>query len=1016
MELLESVTNSTRKSSPTRPQHLQLPHGDAHTPTSNPDDILGLDYVPTLPPPPPNSPGTPRNQNETESAARRRNSRTPREGQGSSVALDGSLKPEGDLYDSGSKLGKLGPKVGQPRKDSFGLLTNKAGAGAGADSKEGESRLDFTICMLSTMASVAGGLRSIIAGVALLWLFGRIFMTTTIALHAVLDCIACRLLLHKGKVFKRWSVPLLAFHSVVDMAVNYLYVLSCQVVFVGFLVEPDGTTCDDWVGLYRTLETLTGVCWFVICCRFAVFVLTSMYMLLNSGKIKSCRRQANKKRINAALEEFCHDGKDMGKHVKPLKAVWTLSSILAVSWALASIIGCVRYIFLVNPPNGSGGDIRSCDPLDDSACVLPFPSNFYLNEDASTDTGFRVQIDGFSLPITKSGEFVDPSVINELDGFSTIAPILFYLEGLREGGGKGVDEGSGLPTADTLEDSLTSKSTTLLIDVDAMELVPHFSRLSLEKQEKPILTIQAASPLKHSNHYAVALVNAADADGALLPRSPGLVKLVEENDDSSSLPRSDLFKNTLLPALYSAAPWITPADTLPDNIQMLFDFSTISENSQLGKLRKVRDTTVSMLNSPTFEWTDGPEGNLKTNKIVNHDCSVPGNFIARTVHLQLSIPWFLEKYGSGHRGATLDSAKVLTGVTEETGNLKFIVEIPCSLEAAATSSFSGRELSSVVQYGHGLFYSREELISDTKFLHRMADENGYLLIAADWRGMSMFDLPIIARVLLADPSLFQATLDNLIQGYASMLCMLHYTQTSMLTELPSFLHFNGQPVPVDPDFEVTFYGISQGGILGGGYNALMGSTNLLKRSVLGVPGTPFALIMGKSADFEVFNNIMLLNFYSERDIRIMLSLIQMAWDTVEAGGLLAPPVAETPPPVLIQAGLGDAEVPTMAAEILARSYGAKTLPGNPRDVYGIPRVGAAAGSQVGPRCAYTEVLYEKEYGELPEGDETPDFNNVHFCVRLDSALQEQIVEFINEGVIVDPCEIDSCIRTKAWCL
>ena len=117
-----------------------------------------------------------------------------------------------------------------------------------------------------------------------------------------------------------------------------------------------------------------------------------------------------------------------------------------------------------------------------------------------------------------------------------------------------------------------------------MELVPHFSRLSLVTQEKPVLTVQAASALKHSNHYAMVLVNAADADGALLPRSPGLVKLML-GDDSTSL-RSELFKTVLLPALYSAAPWIVPADTLPDNVQMLFDFTTISESSQLGKLRK----------------------------------------------------------------------------------------------------------------------------------------------------------------------------------------------------------------------------------------------------------------------------------------------------------------------------------------------------------------------------------------------------------------------------------------------
>ena len=177
LELLESVTNSGRKTSGTRPQHLDLPLGDAYTPNPDSDDILELDYVPKLPPPPPNSPGSPQNQNETESAARRRNSRTPREGNQSAAEMDGSLKLEGSIYDSGSKLA---PKGGQPRKDSFGLLSNKAGAGVGADSKEGESRLDFTICMISTMASVTAGLRSVIAGAALLWLFGRVFMTTTI--------------------------------------------------------------------------------------------------------------------------------------------------------------------------------------------------------------------------------------------------------------------------------------------------------------------------------------------------------------------------------------------------------------------------------------------------------------------------------------------------------------------------------------------------------------------------------------------------------------------------------------------------------------------------------------------------------------------------------------------------------------------------------------------------------------------------------------------------------------------
>ena len=206
--------------------------------------------------------------------------------------------------------------------------------------------------------------------------------------------------------------------------------------------------------------------------------------------------------------------------------------------------------------------------------------------------------------------------------------------------------------------------------------------------------------------------------------------------------------------------------------------------------------------------------------------------------------------------------------------------------------------------------------------------------------------------------------------------------------------------------------------MGAGYNAMMGVTQLLKRSVLGVPGTPFALIMGYSTNLEGFKRAMLLNFYNNRHVKVMVSLCQMGWDTVEAGGLLAPPINEPLPPVLIQAGFGDAEVTTVAAEILARSYGAKLLPGNPRPVFGLDVVQPAnelsVDDEPGPRSAITEIMYTKEYnqGRL---DGKINFNNVHYCVRQDSALQKQIVQFVSKGIIIDPCENDNCIRQQAWC-
>ena len=83
------------------------------------------------------------------------------------------------------------------------------------------------------------------------------------------------------------------------------------------------------------------------------------------------------------------------------------------------------------------------------------------------------------------------------------------------------------------------------------------------------------------------------------------------------------------------------------------------------------------------------------------------------------------------------------------------------------------------------------------------------------------------------------------------------------------------------------YGISQGGILGAGYAALLGSSDIIDRSILGVPGTPISFILSRSGDFSIYNKIMLFNFYNNRHIRIYLSLFQMAFDSVGASGHLA---------------------------------------------------------------------------------------------------------------------------------
>ena len=49
-----------------------------------------------------------------------------------------------------------------------------------------------------------------------------------------------------------------------------------------------------------------------------------------------------------------------------------------------------------------------------------------------TATSYHVAFPSNALPLRKGKERMDPSFANGLDGFSTMGPILFYMEGLKE--------------------------------------------------------------------------------------------------------------------------------------------------------------------------------------------------------------------------------------------------------------------------------------------------------------------------------------------------------------------------------------------------------------------------------------------------------------------------------------------------------------------------------------------------------------------------------------------------------
>lgn len=868
-------------------------------------------------------------------------------------------------------------------------------------------------------------------------------------------------------LFKRLVIALASLLDIVLFGYAYpqLWKLLNQIVFTEF----DGTTVVEWTREQQSVQVLQLLGYKVVVMRLLWGVVR-----IGSACTKCCGGGSPTRNNNSTscccdpcgrwcillrtLSAACYAA-TCGRRVIPWKAhtvrriqntlrrilnVACLAAVLVLSSCLYSAI--IHWLVWPEPismntslttalstattADATNVTALGCDPLDETECSLPFPSFHFMRRDSSTETGWRVNLQGKLLPLLKGGIPMDPHFLNELDGFSTMGPILFYLEGMKEAHEADLS-GTRTPRLQgpaNLADSLTSQSITLLLDVNASALIAHSAEIDYLDPINPLVLIFPAQPLQHNNHYAVAVINATDGNGDRILPTPGMQALFDPGSNIFAMEsdRRERYQTQVFPVLQQAVPWLAASfsreGTPPDSLQLLFDFVTVSETSQLGPVRHVRDAALAHI---VNDWNGDWSPHVRVNRLIEQSEKCDSNDgqssdLARIVHAELDVPWFLTGFGPGQRAAFLDADAVRYSQPTTIGVAKFMVGIPCSARAAALGLSGGKPIRAIMEYGHGLFFTREEALD--RFLLQMANDEGYAITAMDWRGMSAYDLPYVAKTLLSKPRLFQAVRDNLIQGYANKYALQHFSQNGMLStgwfDFASSYTSDTRRVPTldnQPPVPV-FYGNSQGGILGAGYAALSGATGLIKRAVLGVPGTPFALIMTRSLDFTGYDKLLLLNFYNNRNVRIFLAMAQMGWDSLEGSGVLATPVKEPIPPILMQAGLGDAVVPTIAAEALARGFNASILSSNPRSsIYGVSQKVPGKQQELTPQATLTELMYQTEDASLPMDDNFPPKNYVHVCVRRDKMMIKQVSEFINSGHVIDPCEQDGCKRLTARC-
>lgn len=616
------------------------------------------------------------------------------------------------------------------------------------------------------------------------------------------------------------------------------------------------------------------------------------------------------------------------------------------------------------------GEFSDCDPLSYEYCALPYPSMFYTREDASSPTGYRVHLGETTLPVTHQGLQPSPKYLNELDGFSPMGPLLAQFPNMVL---------DGVPGQDDIAASVADGSSIVLIDAETGVRQPIWAELDVSGEYvsgNEFLMIRMATPLTNGKRYVVGIRRLKDSSGAVIPASTGYAAMRDgtPTDNGDIEGRRDAYE-----AIFGT---LEQDGWSRGETQLAWDFVVGSKEGITGRATMVRDDAIARMgdSGPAYTITridDGADG-----AGYNED-------IFRVVQGTFTAPLYTNEDAAG------------TFLTRDENGLPYYngdIEVPFTVLIPRTAHDDPRRLP-MMQYGHGLLGDQDEIYAG--YLGEMANRYGFVVFAVNWTGMKHDDAAAIQLMIVQDIGDFAMIPERTHQGFVEFVAAERMMRGGMVSD-PAMAFAVGDAAPtgiLDPS-QVWYYGNSQGGILGGAYIALNPS---IPRGVLGVPGTPYSLLLSRSADFTPFFGLMQAVYYDQRDISFFMAWMQNLWDSGDGAGYAnfvnADPLDGVAHQVLIQDAVGDAQVTTLGAQNMARAYGAAQVTDTPyRDIYGVP---VEASGYVGSAIAE----YFHNTPDVPYTNVPPDSAyDTHESTRRTLPAQDQMIHFLSTGEVVNYCD------------
>lgn len=689
------------------------------------------------------------------------------------------------------------------------------------------------------------------------------------------------------RTYSRFSVISLIVWNFIDTVLT-IVILAISVGSALFLfTDVDGVVEGCWEAEYASAIASTIFCGIAVICDISSFFIGIRYYILSARLAvmpeppsMACVRETELESGIPAPDQ--NDGTSTDKRVHlccRIKDPWCFRYTLT-----AGVLGSVLIVSVIYLSMSLHDELRSryyegestasyadCDPLVPKACMMPFPSSYWLKKDSSAPSGYRVRIGSSSLPYIKKGFHGNPDALNRQDGFSVSAPILWHLDSIVE---------SQLVPPTDVNRSLMINSTTLLINAETSALHPHFSELDyLDTNTDRVAYSMPATALEFNNTYVVVVQGLADASGRPL-RDSDLWSSYRSLYESKSyvLPtedaRFDHYVNFIFPALESLGLDLS-------KIHLAWDFRTSSSESMSRLLNRAVSIADEKMRSILLN------GDLDYEIIRNDKRSCSGinasssSAMASTMHIRVNVPWILEGYG--RIGVSLNQKLMYSADNQLPlneipvgGRVGILVQMPCSVSVGLKNA------SSIIEFGHGLFGSR--LIATDDWLRESSNRNGWILWSSDWRGITLMDSWGLGRLVGDDNSDFDPMEANLLQSFASktairlllpqllseiscklQLCSaavdfenLSATSAYLRTQVTSNHLSNVVSDDQFASLPTGYIGHSMGAIIGAAWSAVAGYS----RSVGLAGGSPFTFILGRSDAFLLAKLALDFQYYS----------------------------------------------------------------------------------------------------------------------------------------------------------